>query len=112
MKKKKPPVLLVSLLVVLATGGVIFSLSDRAKTDEHDNAPLADAAQEAPSADELASRMKSAAPASKSLAPGDQKGSSVSLTLPKEQPALPKPKYNPDSMRGQWYTEESAKSTK
>jgi hypothetical protein len=108
MKKRKTPVLLLSMLVVLIGGAVVFGMSQNAPANGHDAADVKTDPHEAPSTEELGKTMEN------STTP--PKASKAEMMLPPEVRNAPSikvdanraryPKPTPDvggSTSSQWY---------
>ena len=114
MKKRKPPVLLVSLLVLLLSGVVIYSLYDMNSGKTVVAPPIdANANQGAPNADDVANSVKSSKSGTGKVAvmpaPPSTDGSLIKNSPRGGDAPQIKPRRNPESISSQWYTPQSAK---
>lgn len=114
MKKRKSPILLVSLLVVCVGAVVVMGmaqLAGNAPTPQNPDQYMAGDTHQAPSKDEVAKNLKAATDAAKPKEPGSAMDpkmarNSVPLiaTAPDKAAPAEKPKYDPSTTVGnQWY---------
>lgn len=114
MKKRKSPILLVSLLIVCVGAVVVMGMSQLAgntPASPDPNQYMAGESHQAPSKDDVAKNLKAATDAAKPKEPGsamDPKMARNSVPLiatpPDKAAPAEKPKYDPSTTVGnQWY---------
>jgi hypothetical protein len=105
MKKRKTPILLLSLLLVLVSAVVVFGMSQGKTSAKPDEPDKPTASQDAPTADSVANSIRANAPKGgppKQMIEDSSQGPSIALSKPGMN-AKPRPETN-GTTNSQWYT--------